>query len=65
MVIGRLHIVSDRVSDGMLSDEPNWWKLLPTLSLESMRLGGFTLLAGALMTGLLPFVEKMFGVQTD
>ena len=65
MVIGRLHIVADQSFDGNPNSASNWLSLLPTLSLESMRLGGFTLLAGALMTGLLPFVEKLFGVQTD
>lgn len=42
-----------------------WAGLLLELSKESFRLGGFTLLAAALMTQLLPFVEKIFGVQTD
>jgi putative nucleotidyltransferase with HDIG domain len=42
-----------------------WTTLLRVLAAESLRLGGFTVLAAALMTGLLPFVEKIFGVQTD
>ncbi len=32
---------------------------------ESLRLGGFCILAAALVAGALPFVEKIFGVQTD
>lgn len=43
----------------------NWQALLPGLVQESLRLGGFTLLASALMTGMLPFVERVFAVQTD
>jgi putative nucleotidyltransferase with HDIG domain len=65
LVIGRLHIVSDPSVEGLSTSATTWVRLLPTLSLESIRLGGFTMLAGALMTGLLPFVEKLFGVQTD
>jgi len=62
MVIGRLHVVSETSSD---FTPATWLRLLPALSIESIRLGGVTLLAGALMTGLLPFVERIFGVQTD
>ncbi|MCA9133961.1 MAG: HDIG domain-containing protein, partial [Planctomycetales bacterium] len=43
----------------------DWLALLSVLAAESFRLGGFTLLAGALMSGLLPFAEKIFGIQTD
>lgn len=65
MVIGRLHVVTDQPIDGTLMSTSSWLRLLPTLSLESIRLGGFTLLASALMMAILPFVEKLFGVQTD
>ncbi|MDX1928631.1 MAG: HDIG domain-containing protein [Pirellulaceae bacterium] len=65
MVIGRLHVVSETLSDSTTMTSATWLRLLPGLSLESIRLGGVTLLAGALMTGLLPFVERIFGVQTD
>jgi hypothetical protein len=33
--------------------------------LEAVRLGLWTLASGFLMTGLLPFIEKLFGVLTD
>lgn len=65
MVIGRLHVVSETPSESSPVTSATWLRLLPQLSLESIRLGGVTLLAGALMTGLLPFVERIFGVQTD
>jgi putative nucleotidyltransferase with HDIG domain len=32
---------------------------------EAVRTGGWTVLAGFLMTGLLPFIERTFGVLTD
>jgi putative nucleotidyltransferase with HDIG domain len=32
---------------------------------EAIRIGAWTVLAGFLMTGLLPFIEKWFGVLTD
>ncbi len=38
---------------------------LPVLLVHSLWLGGFSVLAGLLMTGLLPFVESLFDVQTD
>ena len=38
---------------------------MPGLVGESLRLGGYTLLAAALMTGILPFVERVFGIETD
>jgi hypothetical protein len=38
--------------------------LLQLLS-EAARIGAWTVLAGFLMTGLLPFIEKWFGVLTD
>lgn len=64
VVLGKLHsiISSSNVGEAVTT---NWIALLPGLVRESFRLGGFTLLAAALMTGLLPFVERAFGVQTD
>ncbi len=64
-VVGKLSVVVPNVSENADYQPESWLALLPGLVAESMRLGGFTLLAGALMTGLLPFVEKAFGVQTD
>jgi putative nucleotidyltransferase with HDIG domain len=39
--------------------------LTPQLLYEAGRTGVWTLLAGFLMTGLLPFIERAFGVLTD
>lgn len=63
-VLGRLNSVVPPV-DGAEMVSAHWMTLLPNLLQESLRLGGYTLLATALMTGLLPFVERVFGVQTD
>ncbi len=66
MVIGKLHVPTNIDPSGTLGIQPtSWLNLLPTLAIESARLGGFTLLAGALMMAVLPFIERIFGVQTD
>ena len=64
-VLGKLSVAVPNASESPLAEPQTWLALVPGLVQESLRLGGFTLLAGALMTGLLPFVEKLFGVQTD
>lgn len=75
-VLGKLHTVAPVESILETAGEPqdeaqppiqpeSWTTLLPGLIQESLRFGAFTLLATALMTGLLPFVERIFGVQTD
>lgn len=64
-VTGKLSVVIPPTSDIALLDGRTWLSLVPGLLTESLRLGGYALLAGALMTGLLPFVESLFGVQTD
>ncbi len=46
-------------------DNPTLRDLLASLTWESGRLGLFTLCACALMPALLPFIERIFGVQTD
>lgn len=63
-VLGNLHAISP---EGVTIEATvtNWRSLWPGLVEESVRMGGYTLLASALMTGLLPFVERAFGVQTD
>ena len=65
IVLGKLDVTVPVVADSALPQRPDWLTLLPILASESLRLGGFTLLAGALMTGLLPFAERIFRVQTD
>lgn len=64
-VIGKLNVVLPAPADGSEAPTHDWLSLIPGLAQESLRLGGFTWLAAALMTGLLPYVEKIFGVQTD
>jgi len=49
------------VGIGVLMGQP----MLATLLPASLWLGFCTLLAAMLMTGLLPFVEQLFGVQTE
>jgi putative nucleotidyltransferase with HDIG domain len=46
---------------GLLDERP----LDAAMLSEAARTGGWTLLAGFLMTGLLPFIERTFGVLTD
>ncbi|MCC6508273.1 MAG: HDIG domain-containing protein [Pirellulaceae bacterium] len=42
-----------------------WQSLISNLAFESSRVGLYSLIACALMTSVLPFVEWFFGVQTD
>ncbi len=65
VVLGKLDVTIPLLSDSPTVPRQDWLTLLPVLATESLRLGGFTLLAGALMHGLLPFAEKVFDVQTD
>lgn len=64
IVQGKLNVVLP-VAQAFESDIPQWQSLLPGLLGEAARHGGFALLAAATMTGLLPFIERAFGVQTD
>lgn len=64
VVQGKLHALPP-ATEAIQTAVPNWLVLIPGLFQESLRLGGFTLLASALMTGLLPFVERVYAVQTD
>jgi cyclic-di-AMP phosphodiesterase PgpH len=64
-LVGKLSTVVPTASDSPTLEPQTWLTLLPGLAAESLRLGGFTLLAGALMTGILPFIERAFAVQTD
>ncbi len=52
--------------EGMSDTRPlPWHGLMGQLAVESCRVGLYTLIACALMTSVLPFVEWFFGVQTD
>jgi len=65
IVLGKLDLTVPDGGDGSILPKREWTGLLSVLAGESFRLGGFTLLAGALMYSLLPFAEHIFGVQTD
>ncbi len=65
IVLGKLEVTVPAPTDGTAMLQRSWRHLLPVLAGESLRLGGFTLLSGALMYSLLPFAERVFGVQTD
>ncbi len=54
-------VTKDSTIDAVRSTTP----LLAQLAKEAGRHAMFTILAGLIMTGLLPFVEKIFDVQTD
>ncbi|NDC62866.1 MAG: HDIG domain-containing protein [Planctomycetia bacterium] len=53
--------LATQVGANLLEERPFGWHLL----YEAGRTGVWTLLAGFLMTGLLPFIERTFGVLTD
>ncbi len=65
IVLGKLDATVVVSADSLAQPQHDWKTLLPILASESLRLGGFTLLAGALMYALLPFAERLFHVQTD
>ena len=50
---------------GVLNDRPASWELLLALLTDAGRNGLWGIVAGLLITALLPFIEKMFGVLTD
>ena len=53
--------LSTQLGTSLLDERP----LDGRLVYEAARTGGWTLLTGFLMTGLLPFIERAFGVLTD
>lgn len=65
IVLGRLDVTIPALAEASSQPRQDWMTLLPVLAKESLRVGGFTLLAGALMYALLPFAERLFHVQTD
>jgi putative nucleotidyltransferase with HDIG domain len=65
IVLGRLDVTTPSSTASGVTTSLNWLGLLPVLAGEAFRLGGYTLLGGALMFSLLPFAEKIFSVQTD
>jgi hypothetical protein len=50
---------------GLTEDRPQNWLTLWQLLTEAGRTALWTLLVGFLITGLLPFIERLFGVLTD
>jgi hypothetical protein len=54
-------VIATQIGDNLLEERPFDMQLL----YEAGRTGVWTLLAGFLMTGLLPFIERSFGVLTD
>lgn len=65
IVLGRLDVTVPALAEASSQPRHDWMTLLPVLAKEALRVGGFTLLAGALMYALLPFAERLFHVQTD
>lgn len=66
IMLGQVDHAIQASLDGAKALRPlSWQGLISHLSLESCRLGLYTLMACALMTSALPFVEWFFGVQTD
>lgn len=65
IVLGRLDVTIPALAEASSQPRQDWMTLLPVLAKESLRVGAFTLLAGALMYALLPFAERLFHVQTD
>lgn len=60
-VVGRFNTIPS--SNLGLADR--LWTFTQWVTFESGRLAGFSVLAAALVAGLLPFLERIFGVQTD
>ena len=54
-------VIATQIGANLLEERP----FDPQLLYEAGRTGVWTLLAGFLMTGLLPFIERSFGVLTD
>ncbi|GIW98064.1 MAG: 7TM receptor with intracellular metal dependent phosphohydrolase [Pirellulaceae bacterium] len=63
-VRGMLHVVNPETID-LLPIQTAWRSMAAHLFWQSLQLGGMTIAAAALMTGVLPFIEKIFDVQTD
>ncbi|MCA9191404.1 MAG: HDIG domain-containing protein [Planctomycetales bacterium] len=73
-IVGLTHLGVDIVSGNLqfyappssLDSDPLATRIsLGSIVGESLRLSSFAFIACSLMTGLLPFVERIFGVQTD
>lgn len=61
-VVGRFNTIP---SSDQLGLADRLWTFTQWVTFESGRLAGFSVLAAALVAGLLPFLERIFGVQTD
>jgi cyclic-di-AMP phosphodiesterase PgpH len=66
IMLGQVDAAVSSASAGAFKGRPlSWQGLTANLALESSRVGLYTLIACALMTSVLPFVEWFFAVQTD
>lgn len=66
IMLGQIDDATQPVLEGMPEERViSWQGLLVQLALESSRVGLYSLMACALMTSVLPFVEWFFAVQTD
>ncbi|MGN6543752.1 MAG: HD family phosphohydrolase [Aureliella sp.] len=65
-MLGQIDDAVQPALEGMPQGRPmSWQGLMGQLALESSRVGLYALMACALMTSVLPFVEWYFAVQTD
>ncbi len=67
VMLGQVDVAeqSSLVEAGSVARPFTWQALVSNLTLESSRVGLYALIACAMMTSVLPFVEWFFGVQTD
>lgn len=74
VMVGQIHGNTNEVESvpvlgfaAMQSGAGSWgnWAFMSQLLKEARANAMYTVLAGMVMTGLLPFVERIFGVQTD
>ncbi|MEZ6075951.1 MAG: hypothetical protein R3C56_09835 [Pirellulaceae bacterium] len=64
-MLGKLDATVIVSVDSLTQPQHDWKTLLPILASESLRLGRFTLLAGARCTHYCHLPERLFHVQTD
>ncbi len=65
IMLGQVDVAMPSSAVGPSKGPLSWPAMLSNLAFESSRFGLYALIACALMTSVLPFVEWFFGVQTD